>query len=527
MARGELQNLVGSVDHVSAAEGVVHVKPDHKELTDLLPIDALLLEKYFTVGKHVKVVKGKHEGSTGMVVEVQDTIAVVFADVTQVEMRVFMRDLIDCTEVTHGLTKFGDIYNLLDLVQLVDTESGVIVGVEKEACLVLTTRVINGKPDVRTCRLQDIQRKIYASKLTGFDGWRNVVNSGDVVKVVGGENAGKQGTVKHVAKNNVLFVECRDVLENLGILCVKSKDCNVVGGKRMGDPGAPGDPRRQGREANVSTGVAKSFRQLQRESPLIGKSIVIARGPYKSYRGKVVDANDRNVRVELEAQCKVVTVKHAHLSRNHQTVLRSNYTPVAQGAFSMPATVQGGRGPFSSMAAGARTPMHSGMGAYGSQTPMHAGAYGSQTPMHHSGGAMASPFRISGPSQSHDERRPADRYDQDLLQDVVCQARHAGKYGKVTSVGQDGFVQLLLGTYDPENGFHAGSGMESFSLKELDLVKPVENAFVRILDGEHKQSGAQYSKMVAEMESGGIVRGLGDVADLETIPMPHLAYVDL
>ena len=68
-----------------------------------------------------------------------------------------------------------------------DTESGVIVGVEKEACLVLTTRVINGKPDVRTCRLQDIQRKIYASKLTGFDGWRNVVNSGDVVKVVGGK----------------------------------------------------------------------------------------------------------------------------------------------------------------------------------------------------------------------------------------------------------------------------------------------------------------------------------------------------
>ena len=119
-------------------------------------------------------------------------------------------------------------------------------GVELGLCLVLTTRVINGKPDVRTCRLQDIQRKIYASKLTGFDGWRNVVNSGDVVKVVGGENAGKQGTVKHVTKNNVLFVECRDVLENLGILCVKSKDCNVVGGKRMGDPGAPGDPRRQG-----------------------------------------------------------------------------------------------------------------------------------------------------------------------------------------------------------------------------------------------------------------------------------------
>ena len=238
--------------------------------------------------------------------------------------------------------------------------------------------------------------------------------------------------MKHVAKNNVLFVECRDVLENLGILCVKSKDCNVVGGKRMGDPGASGDPRRQGREANVSTGVAKSFRQLQRESPLIGKSIVIARGPYKSYRGKVVDANDRNVRVELEAQCKVVTVKHAHLSRNHQTVLRSNYTPAAQGAFSMPATVQGGRGLLAPWRL-VRGPQCTLEWALWLPTPMHAGAYGSQTPMHHSGGAMASPFRISGPSQSHDERRPAGSRP-DLLQDVVCQARHAGKCSKVTSV---------------------------------------------------------------------------------------------
>ena len=51
VARGELQNLVGTVTMINAQEGLLHVQPAHQELTDVLPIDAMLLEKYFTVGK--------------------------------------------------------------------------------------------------------------------------------------------------------------------------------------------------------------------------------------------------------------------------------------------------------------------------------------------------------------------------------------------------------------------------------------------------------------------------------------------
>ena len=51
VARGELQNLVGTVTMINAQEGLIHVQPAHQELTDVLPIDAMLLEKYFTVGK--------------------------------------------------------------------------------------------------------------------------------------------------------------------------------------------------------------------------------------------------------------------------------------------------------------------------------------------------------------------------------------------------------------------------------------------------------------------------------------------
>mmetsp|Transcript_15334 Transcript_15334/g.31806 ORF Transcript_15334/g.31806 Transcript_15334/m.31806 type:complete len:639 (+) Transcript_15334:1-1917(+) len=506
VARGELQNLVGTVDRISAHEGIVHIKPDHKDLTDLLPIDAMLLEKYFTVGKHVKVVSGKYEGSTGMVVAVNDTVAVVFSDMSQQEMKVFMRDLVDCVETSHGLTKYGE-YTLLDLVQLSTTESGVIVGVEKDCCMVLLT---SGKTEKKESK--DIARKVYASKLTGFDGWNNIVNSGDVVKIVSGDFAGKQGTVKHVAKNNFLFVECRDVLENLGIICVKAKSCDVVGGDKNRAGGAGG--RSRGRE--VTGAVPKSFNALQRESPLIGKSIIITKGPYKSYKGKVMDANDRMVRVQLEAQPRVVTVKHKHLSKEHQAVLRSNFQ-APRPMFSMPATVQGGRNAFSSMAAGAQTPMHSGM---------MAGGYGSQTPMHHSGASLLSPFRISESAPEPSSKRGVDEFSPGLLMNVVCYASHLNKYGKVVQINPDNSVTLQLGTYSGVDGFQPRSQRETHNTRDLELAKPVENGFVRILGGDLRQHGNAQSKLISFMDAEtGLVRDLGDMSEINQVAIPLLGYV--
>ena len=207
-----------------------------------------------------------------MVVEVTGSIAVLFTDNAKEQVKVFMRDLMDCTEVTTGLTKFGE-YNLTDLVQLMDTESGVIVAVEKESCRVMIAgRTTEEKvQEVRTCRLTDISRKIYANNLTGFDIFNNNVNVGDIVKVSKGLYQGKSGTVKHVAKNNFLFIECRDVLENLGIICVRSKSCQVQGGEIPMGGAASGRP-------GFAAGVPKSYRALQRESPLIGKKIKINKG---------------------------------------------------------------------------------------------------------------------------------------------------------------------------------------------------------------------------------------------------------
>ena len=44
------------------------------------------LRKYFQVGDHVKVIAGRHEGETGLIVRVETNLAVIFADLTMHEV---------------------------------------------------------------------------------------------------------------------------------------------------------------------------------------------------------------------------------------------------------------------------------------------------------------------------------------------------------------------------------------------------------------------------------------------------------
>ena len=44
------------------------------------------LRKYFVVGDHVKVVAGRHEGETGLVVRIETNLAVLLSDLTYNEV---------------------------------------------------------------------------------------------------------------------------------------------------------------------------------------------------------------------------------------------------------------------------------------------------------------------------------------------------------------------------------------------------------------------------------------------------------
>lgn len=85
-----------------------------------------------------------------------------------------------------------------------------VVQVEREACRVLTNAGSTERPDVRTCRLPDLKRKLLARMNTAQDMHMNPVSTDDMVKILEGPLKGKQATVLHVHRG-FLFARCREV----------------------------------------------------------------------------------------------------------------------------------------------------------------------------------------------------------------------------------------------------------------------------------------------------------------------------
>ena len=84
IAQGDLKNLQAVVERVNA-DGSVKVMPQHELLHEALDIDREHLRKSFKIGSHVRCVRGRHEGESGLVVKVEGEVATVFGDVAKEE----------------------------------------------------------------------------------------------------------------------------------------------------------------------------------------------------------------------------------------------------------------------------------------------------------------------------------------------------------------------------------------------------------------------------------------------------------
>ncbi|XP_043719311.1 putative transcription elongation factor SPT5 homolog 1 [Telopea speciosissima] len=321
VVKGDLKNLMGWVEKVD--EENVHIRPKMKGLPTTLAVNEKELCKYFKPGDHVKVVSGAQEGATGMVVKVDGHVLYIVSDTTKEDIRVFADNVVESSEVTAGVTKIGD-YELHDLVLLDNMSFGVIIRVESEAFQVL--KGIPERPEVVLVKLREIKSKI-ERKSNAQDRSKNTVSVKDVVKIVEGPCKGKQGPVEHICRG-ILFIYDRHHLEHAGYICAKSQSCVVVGGSRStGDKNGDYLPRFPGLRA--SPHVTQSPKRPPRGPPvdsggrhrggrghdsLVGSTIKIRLGPFKGYRGRVVDVKGQSVRVELESQMKVVTVNRNQIS---------------------------------------------------------------------------------------------------------------------------------------------------------------------------------------------------------------------
>ncbi|ESP00239.1 hypothetical protein LOTGIDRAFT_225963 [Lottia gigantea] len=391
---GELIHLQGRV--ISVDGNKITIMPKHEDLKDPLEFPATELKKFFKMGDHVKVIGGRYEGDTGLIVRVEDNVVVLFSDLTMHELKVLPKDLQLCMDMATGVDSMGQ-YQFGDLVQLDPQTVGCIVRLEKENFQVLSmhNKVVSVKP-------QAVNRKKDTKRAVALDSENNNIQVKDIVKVIDGPHSGRQGEIKHLYRN-FAFLNSRMMTENGGYFVCKTRHLVLAGGSRQSNtsinvgfmsprissPAHPSGGAGAGR-GRGDGGISRRDRQF------IGKTVRIKQGPFKGYIGIVKDSTETTARVELHSSCKTISVDKSRLAD-------------VAGGKSGGATSTYGRTPMyggQTPMYGSRTPM------YGSQTPLQDGSrtphYGSQTPIHDgsrtpSGGQSAwDPSNANTPSRAND-----------------------------------------------------------------------------------------------------------------------------
>ncbi|XP_046743130.1 transcription elongation factor SPT5 [Diprion similis] len=383
VCEGELMNLQGKI--VSIDGNMIMVMPKHEELKEALEFQANELRKYFRMGDHAKVVAGRYEGDTGLIVRVEQNRVVLFSDLSMHELEVLPRDLQLCSDMATGVDSLGQ-FQWGDLVQLDVQTVGVIVRLERENFHVLS---MHGK--VVEARPQGLTKRRENRNAVALDSQQNTIQKKDIVKVIDGPHAGRGGEIKHLYRS-FAFLHSRMYLDNGGIFVCKTRHLQLAGGNKagMGPAMSPSFGFMSPRIASPMHPSGGGFGRggggggrgrgrgggARRDRELIGTTIKITGGPYKGNVGIVKDATENTARVELHSTCQTISVDRSHIANVG--------VPTKDGGFSSynrtPAYTAGGQTPMYARD-GSKTPMH------GSQTPMYENGsrtphYGSMTPSH-------------------------------------------------------------------------------------------------------------------------------------------------
>lgn len=346
----------------------------------MLEFPAQELRKYFKMGDHVKVIAGRFEGDTGLIVRVEENFVILFSDLTMHELKVLPRDLQLCSETASGVDVGGQ-HEWGELVQLDPRTVGVIVRLERE-----TFQVLNMHGKVVTVRHQAVTQKKDNRFAVALDSDQNNIHVKDIVKVIDGPHSGREGEIRHLYRS-FAFLHCKKLVENGGMFVCKARHLVLAGGSKPRDVtnltvggftpmspriSSPMHPSAEGQHGGFGSPGGMSRGRGRRDNELIGQTVRISQGPYKGYIGVVKDATESTARVELHSTCQTISVDRQRLT----TV--DSQRPGGMTSTYGRTPMYGSQTPM--YGSGSRTPM------YGSQTPLQDGSrtphYGSQTPLH-------------------------------------------------------------------------------------------------------------------------------------------------
>lgn len=234
VASGQLRDTVGSVVNIFSNNNTAtlscHV-PGRKEPVNLR-VELTACVKFFAEGTHVVVEKGEHTGESGTVVRSLGDVVLIFPDRSSstTELRVRANDCHQ-SKLVGSFGSSNGAWQLFDLVT--------ITSVSLVACVVRLNNnsvdVLTEHNEVRTLMYPQIKAVARTGARQTVDRLQNVISRGSEVIIqhspltpfnLGGET----GRVEQVY-NRTLFVYCRRVRDNAGLVALDA-DCVLLTGGR-------------------------------------------------------------------------------------------------------------------------------------------------------------------------------------------------------------------------------------------------------------------------------------------------------
>lgn len=286
VVNGDLKNLIGSV--VSVEKSIVKMQPDHEAIKQMLDLDIKMIAKYFEPGDHIYVVEGEHEGEKGLITKTDGNKCIVFSDIRKREFRTLSNYLKLSSQVSECVTtNIEHDYAVYDLVLTNKRTVGVVLAIEKDSI-----KIINESSEIEHVEVINVSNKvIQKNNISTLDHNSNFISIGDTAKVGDGNNKGVKGVIKYIYQNSVFLYTSLDSLfsETLGVFVENNRNLSI-----MGD-----DTNNRGMAAPPN----------KKRNPLINKVAFICRGEFKGFEGKVVDATDDIIRLQIFSKSKIVSLK--------------------------------------------------------------------------------------------------------------------------------------------------------------------------------------------------------------------------
>lgn len=305
--QGEQQGLQGDV--ISAANETVLIKPSGIQSSNLeFPISNL--RKIFHEGDHISVIKGNHNGHTGIVVSVKEDHVTFISDQSHKDITVFANHL---TKSTDSSTLIDGKYDLHDLVRLNSTTVGVVIKADKDVFTVLSQdgKVLSLSPTSIISKVDIRKDQAFAADSMG-----NPIKIGDSVTENGGFK--RQGNILHIYRS-ILFLYSKETAENNGIFVTQISSVTNVAAKSLTDDNKDKkldltkmNPKfRSG--GDMAPPALPVKMQTGRDNT-INKHVSIRLGEYKGLRGIIKDTNGDIARVELHTKNKIINISKTKLS---------------------------------------------------------------------------------------------------------------------------------------------------------------------------------------------------------------------